>query len=380
MFTEEKKRLCQKVDALEAEMTRLSLALHARPELGNEEYEAMRLLTDASRTQGFHVTQGVAGLPTSFVAKRGDRGPKIAFLAEYDALPGLGHACGHNLIASMSFGAAAAFAALTTSQAQTYFIGCPAEETQGGKIALTNAGVFNGFDAVFIVHPSDETTLGGTSLASHPLCVRFHGREAHVASRSERGINALDALVLFYQGLQGLRLRFGEQALIAGIITAGGTAPNIVPALAEMKCTVRSLSSDYLEQQVLPAVRALATGIAEGTGATVTLEHYEPLFKELIQNTDLAAYFAENLRLLGEPVRQLPDNDAGGSTDVGNVSHVAPTLHPELSIGDGLTAHTPAFAQAAGSTAAQKRALVGAKAMAMSAWDICLQNTKRSLL
>ena len=380
MFTEEKKRLCQKVDALEAEMTRLSLALHARPELGNEEYEAMRLLTDASRMQGFHVTQGAAGLPTAFLAKRGDSGPKIAFLAEYDALPGLGHACGHNLIASMSFGAAAAFAALTADQAQTYFIGCPAEETQGGKIALTNAGVFDDFDAVFIIHPSDETTLGGTSLASHPLCVRFHGREAHVASRSERGINALDALVLFYQGLQGLRLRFGEQALIAGIITAGGTAPNIVPALAEMKCTVRSLSSDYLEQQVLPAVRALATGIAEGTGATVTLEHYEPLFKELIQNTDLAAYFAENLRLLGEPVRQLPDNDAGGSTDVGNVSHVAPTLHPELSIGDGLTAHTPAFAQAAGSTAAQKRALVGAKAMAMSAWDICLQNTKRSLL
>ena len=380
MFTEEKNRLCQEVDALEPEMTRLSLALHARPELGNEEYEAMRLLTDASRTQGFHVTQGVAGLPTAFLAKRGDSGPKIAFLAEYDALPGLGHACGHNLIASMSFGAAAAFAALTADQAQTYFIGCPAEETQGGKIALTNAGVFNGFDAVFIVHPSDETTLGGTSLASHPLCVRFHGREAHVASRSERGINALDALVLFYQGLQGLRLRFGEQALIAGIITAGGTAPNIVPALAEMKCTVRSLSSDYLEQQVLPAVRALATGIAEGTGATVTLEHYEPLFKELIQDTDLAAYFAENLRLLGEPVRQLPDNDAGGSTDVGNVSHVAPTLHPELSIGAGLTAHTPAFAQAAGSAAAQKRALVGAKAMAMSAWDICLQNTKRSLL
>ena len=380
MFTEEKKRLCQKVDALEAEMTRLSLALHARPELGNEEYEAAQLLTDASRMQGFHVTQGAAGLPTAFLAKRGDSGPKIAFLAEYDALPGLGHACGHNLIASMSFGAAAAFAALTADQAQTYFIGCPAEETQGGKIALTNAGVFDDFDAVFIIHPSDETTLGGTSLASHPLCVRFHGREAHVASRSERGINALDALVLFYQGLQGLRLRFGEQALIAGIITAGGTAPNIVPALAEMKCTVRSLSSDYLEQQVLPAVRALATGIAEGTGATVTLEHYEPLFKELIQNTDLAAYFAENLRLLGEPVRQLPDNDAGGSTDVGNVSHVAPTLHPELSIGDGLTAHTPAFAQAAGSAAAQKRALIGAKAMAMSAWDICLQNTKRSLL
>lgn len=380
MFTEEKKRLCQKVDALEAEMTRLSLALHARPELGNEEYEAAQLLTDASRMQGFHVTQGAAGLPTAFLAKRGDSGPKIAFLAEYDALPGLGHACGHNLIASMSFGAAAAFAALTADQAQTYFIGCPAEETQGGKIALTNAGVFDDFDAVFIIHPSEETTLGGTSLASHPLCVRFHGREAHVASRNERGINALDALVLFYQGLQGLRLRFGEQALIAGIITAGGTAPNIVPALAEMKCTVRSLSSDYLEREVLPAVRALATGIAEGTGATVTLEHYEPLFKELKQDATLAAHFAENLRLLGEPVRQLPDNDAGGSTDVGNVSHVAPTLHPELSIGAGLTAHTPAFAQAAGSTAAQKRALVGAKAMAMSAWDICLQNTKRSLL
>ena len=143
-----------------------------------------------------------------------------------------------------------------------------------------------------------------------------------------------------------------------------------------MKCTVRSLTSNYLEEEVLPAVRALASGIAAGTGATVTLEHYEPLFKELIQDADLAAYFAENLRLLGEPVRHLPANDAGGSTDVGNVSHVAPTLHPELSIGDGLTAHTTAFAEAAGSAAAQKRALVGAKAMAMSAWDI-LSNQKR---
>lgn len=376
MMNAEKKRLCQEVDALESEMTRLSLALHAQPELGGEEYEAARLLTDAIRVHGFHVTQGVAALPTAFLAKHGDKGPKIAFLAEYDALPELGHACGHNLIASMSFGAAVAFAALTTDQAQTYFIGCPAEETRGGKINLTEAGVFDGFDAIFIVHPSDETTLGGTSLASHPLCVRFHGREAHVASHSERGINALDALVLFYQGLQGLRLRFGEQALIAGIITAGGTAPNIVPALAEMKCTVRSLTSEHLEREVLPAVRALASGIAAGTGATVTLEHYEPLFKELKQDTALAAYFAENLHLLDEAVRYLPDQEAGGSTDVGNVSHAAPTLHPELSIGAGLTAHTAAFAKAAGSAHAQKRALVGAKAMAMSAWD-ALTNTKK---
>ncbi len=374
MFTEEKKRLCREVDALETEMTRLSLALHARPELGNEEYEAALLLTDAIRAHDFHVAHCVADLPTAFLAKHGDKGPKIAFLAEYDALPELGHACGHNLIASMSFGAAVAFATLTKDQAQTYFIGCPAEETRGGKINLTEAGVFDGFDAVFIVHPSDETTLGGTSLASHPLCVRFHGREAHVASRSERGINALDALVLFYQGLQGLRLRFGEQALIAGIITAGGTAPNIVPALAEMKCTVRSLTSEYLEREVLPAVRALASGIAKGTGATVTLEHYEPLFKELKQDAALGAYFAENLRLLDEPVRQLPNDDAGGSTDVGNVSQVAPTLHPELFIGNGLVAHTAAFAQAAGSAAAQKRALIGAKAMAMSAWDVITKN------
>lgn len=365
-----KTKACREIDAMAPELANISLFLHQNPELGGQEVQAARLLTTAAERLGFQIRRNISGYPTAFIASKGRQGPKMAFLAEYDALPGLGHACGHNLIAAMSFGAAAAFAGAAGDQAVSCLIGCPAEETSGAKVAMAADGVFDGLAAALIVHPADRNQLGGTAYATHPLQVTFTGRAAHVAGKTDKGINALDALVMFYQGLHQLRHTFTQQTILAGIFTKTGTAPNIVPAVAEGKFTIRALSADYLEHTVLPAVNKLAGGIALATGTTVTTVHYEPLFKELLNDVKLMDLFKANMESLGEPVTLLQSDEADGSTDVGNVSHAAPTIHPDLSIGPDLTAHTPEFALAAGSVFAQKRLLVGAKAMAMTAIDL----------
>ncbi|TCL35207.1 amidohydrolase [Anaerospora hongkongensis] len=365
-----KKQVCAFLDSMAPELNNISLFLHKYPELSSQEYEAAKLLTHSVKQKGFSVKTDISGYPTAFVASKGTTGPKIAFLAEYDALPGLGHACGHNLIAAMSFGAAIAFAEVAGESARSYLIGCPAEETTGAKVKLAEDGVFSGLQAALIIHPADGNYMGGTSYATHPLQVTFFGRPAHVASKTDKGINALDALVLFYQGLKTLRQTFTQDTILAGIVTHGGTAPNIVPDRAEARFTVRALSADYLENTVVPGVRRLAEGIASATGTTVQTLHYEPLFKELKNDPQLLAFYQQNMSLLGEEVTLLGADDADGSTDVGNVSHCVPTIHPDIAIGSGITAHTPEFALAAASPYAQQRVLVGAKAMAMTAIDL----------
>ena len=365
-----KEQVVAVVDAMSPELKEISLFLHKNPELGGAEYQASQLLTAAAELLGFTVEKGMSGYETSFVATKGSGGPKIAFLAEYDALPEMGHACGHNLIAAMSLGAATAFAAVAGDHAVSCLIGCPAEETSGAKVTMVADGVFDGLTAALIVHPADGNYVGGTSYATHPLQVTFHGRPAHVASNTNKGVNALDALVMFYQGIKTLRQTFTQETILAGIITKGGIAPNIVPDEAEAKFTLRALSSSYLENTVIPAVKRLAEGVAFATDTTVETKHYEPLFKELINDSQLMELYKQNMILLGEEVTTLGLKEADGSTDVGNVSHVAPTIHPDLGIGSHLVAHTPEFALAAGSDYAQERLLIGAKAMAMTAIDL----------
>ena len=358
------------MDEMALELREISLSLHNNPELGGEEYQSAELLKVAIERHGFIVKKNISGYETAFIARKGKQGPKIAFLAEYDALPGLGHACGHNLIAAMSYGAAVAFATVAGNKAITYLIGCPAEETQGAKVTMADDGVFDGLRAALIVHPADANYMGGTSYATHPLQITFHGRPAHVASKKNKGVNALDALVMFYQGMKTLRQTFTQETILAGIVTKGGTAPNIVVDEAEAKFTVRAMSSIYLEDTVVPAVRRLAEGVALATGTTVETIHYEPLFKDLVNDSQLLEWYKQNMTLLGEEFMIVDPGEAEGSTDVGNVSHVAPTIHPHIGIGNNLLAHTPEFALAAGGDYAQGRLLVGAKVMAMTAIDL----------
>ncbi|SFL96191.1 amidohydrolase [Pelosinus propionicus] len=365
-----KEQVIAAVDAMAPELINMSLFLHEHPELSGQEYQAAQRLINAAEKRGFLVKKNISGYETAFIAHYGTSGPKIAFLAEYDALPGLGHACGHNLIAAMSWGAAAAFAAVTKDRAVSYLIGCPAEETSGAKVAMAADGIYDDLRAALIIHPGDSNNIGGTSYATHPLKVTFRGHPAHVASKTNKGVNALDALVMFYQGIKPLQQTFTQETILAGIITKGGTAPNIVTDEAEGKFTIRALSSHYLEETVIPAVRRLADGIALATNTRVEAVHYEPLFKELLNDPELMELFQENMTFLGEKVTLLEPNDADGSTDVGNVSHAAPTIHPDIFIGSHLSAHTPEFATAAGSPYAQERLLIGAKAMAMTAIDL----------
>ena len=365
-----KQQIINQIDEMATELKAISLSLHKNPELGGQEYQAAELLKSAITGRDFTVLHNISGYETAFIAKKGSHGPKIAFLAEYDALPKIGHACGHNLIAAMSYGAAAAFAAVAGDLASSYLIGCPAEETQGAKVTMAEDGVFDGLRAALIVHPADGNYIGGTSYATHPLKITFHGRPAHVASKTNKGVNALDALVMFYQGMKTLRQTFTQETILGGIVTKGGIAPNIVPDEAEAKFTLRAMSSLYLEDIVIPAVRRLAEGVALATGTTVETMHYEPLFKDLVNDSQLMELYKQNMALLGEEVTVLKPEDADGSTDVGNVSHKAPTIHPDLGIGSNIIAHTPEFALAAGSDYAQERLLVGAKAMAMTAIDL----------
>ena len=358
------------IDAMAPELRELSLFLHSNPELGREELQALSCFRQLAHKHGFTWQENISGYETAFIATKGTGKHRIAFLAEYDALPGIGHACGHNLIGAMSWGAAVAFAAVAGDQAVSCCIGCPAEETDGAKVAMAADGVFDGLTAAMIIHPADVNAMGGTSYATHPLEVTFRGQPAHVASKTYKGVNALDALVIFYQALPALHRTFTEETILPAIITKGGTAPNIVPAEAAARLSVRALSAQYLEDVVLPAVNKLAAGVASATGTTVETVHYEPLFQELINDPRLVALYQDNMALLGEKVTVLPPGEADGSTDVGNVSHIIPTIHPEIAIGTRLAAHTPAFADAAGSDYAQQRLLIGVKAMVMTAIDL----------
>ncbi|MDO4204478.1 MAG: amidohydrolase [Selenomonadaceae bacterium] len=372
--SEIKQLLCQKLDELAPVFHRIADYLHQHPELSGEEENSSRLLQDILSESGFSIAPVIPDkLPTAFHGIKGSGPVHIGFLAEYDALPELGHGCGHNLIAAMSTTAAIACADIFADEAAVHIFGCPAEETIGGKVFMSEAGVFAGLDAALICHPSDVTAVGGTSYATHPVKFTFTGKPAHVADPDYHGINALDALVDFYQQLGTLQRTFTEPHIIGKIITEGGTAPNIVPERAAMKATIRALRTEYLEDFMLPRIKELAQQVSQAHGTELEMEHYEPLFKNLINDRQLSEYMKANLEALGTDVTVYPADDADGSTDVGNVSHDAPTIQPEIKIGEGIAAHTYEFAAAAGSEYGKKMALLAAKAMAMTAADVILQ-------
>lgn len=295
----------------------------------------------------------------------------MGFLAEYDALPEIGHGCGHNLIAAMSVGAALAFAKAAGDKATVHVYGCPAEETVGSKVYMSEHGVFDGLDAAVIVHPgTDKTYIGGTSYATHPMQFTFLGKAAHVADATYHGVNALDALVDFYGRLKAYEKTLTERHIIGAIITEGGTAPNIVPDRAVLKATIRALKVEYLEDKMLPDIKKIARDVADAHGAKVEMVHYEPLYKNMINDPRMDVYFADAFNQLYEEFGVRDDDYAEGSTDVGNVSQITRVSQPEICIGYDINAHTKEFAQAAGSDLGKMQALTGAKAMAMVALDV----------
>jgi len=354
------------------ELEAFALDLHAHPELMFEEHRSAAALVKALKAAGFEVETGAGGLETAFVARHrfGPGGPRVALLAEYDALPEMGHACGHNLIATAALGAARALrSALAADAGEVVVIGCPAEEGGGGKILLLEAGVFDGVDAALMFHPGSRTMTIRGALAATRVTMRFFGKAAHAASAPELGINALDACILTFNAINALRQHVIDETRIHGIISHGGSAPNIVPEYAEAKFLIRHRRSEEvaaLKERVLAAAR----GAAAAVGARVEFE--EGLFyAERKVNVPMAERFAAHLEAQGEPVLAAPAVGRVGSSDFGNVSQVLPAIHPYVAIvPEGVSAHTPAFAAAAASPAGLRGLRLAATAIAATAADL----------
>jgi amidohydrolase len=368
-----KQKAWGEVERLKPRLAEICLAIHAHPELGGEEFFALDLLSRELAAAGFAVERGYFGIPTAFHAVRAGRAarPAVAFLAEYDALPGLGHACGHNIIGTAALGAALALAPLLAAlPGGIHVFGTPAEETNGAKVPLAAGGAFRDIDAAMMIHPSGRTVLTAPSLAMDALEFRFRGRAAHAASAPHEGINALDAVILTFNAVNALRQHVRPDVRIHGIITRGGEAPNIVPEEAVARFYVRAARRQYLDEVTGRVVNCARAG-ALATGAELTVNNFEYSFDEMRNNTALAGAMQANLTALGEEV--VPCGEGLGSLDMGNVSHVVPAVHPYISIGTAtLVSHTREFAAAAGSEGGLRAMVLGAKALAATALDVLL--------
>jgi amidohydrolase len=367
-----KDRVRLELDAMRDSLGTLSRRIYENPELGFEERKALRWVSAFLREAGFSVEPGTAGIETAFRAEvRGEKDrPNVALLAEYDALKGLGHACGHNLICAASVGAAAALHRAAPRLPGTLTVlGTPAEEGGGGKVIMVDRGVFNGIDAAMMFHPSRDNWWVRGALACQPLSIKFRGRPAHAAAMPERGINALNALLLTFHAIDSLRQHVPADVRIHGIITHGGDAPNIVPAYAEAEFLVRAARRKTLDEVMIKVKRCADAGAA-ATGATVEMEE-GLVYAERNNNRVLAGLFGENMRRLGIAGDEPPASAGVGSSDIGNVSMVVPAIHPYLKIVDGdVSGHTPEFREAAGSAQGFEAMLNAAKGLAMTVLDV----------
>lgn len=368
------------IDRLFPALESLSLFIHSHPEIGLQEEKARARLTEVLDAYGFRVEPGAPELPTSFVAaySRFPRGPHLVFLAEYDALPGLGHGCGHNLIAMVAVGAALATKAAMERHGvggTVKVYGTPAEEGAvdgaGGKIYFLRAGMFRDVDAALMAHPSSRTAVeASASTGRVALEITFHGKAAHAAAAPQEGINALDAAILTFNAWNALRQHVPEDVRIHGIITEGGKSPNVIPDLARIRVYVRARDPEVLEEAER-RVRDCALGAAQATGARVDFRYTAPTYQGLLANPTLSRLYRENLALLGIEPDPPVTKSGGGSTDAGNVSRVVPLLHPYFAIcAPGTPGHSPEFAVAAATPQAQRAAATTAKALAMTAWDL----------
>jgi amidohydrolase len=369
-----KEVVIQEIDALKDEMIAIANAIYLKPEIGYREFEASALLSGFLERKGFKVKRNIAGMETAFIAEYPETsdGHTIALLSEYDALPGVGHGCGHSLIGTASAGAAIGVSKiLSGSNGRVMVIGCPAEEAgvdgAGGKVHLIEAGFFKDVDAAFIFHPMPLTTVGGETSAMIGLEFEFEGKAAHAAGNPWDGINALDGVLQTFNAINALRQHIKEFVRIHGIVTHGGDAPNIVPERASARFFVRSMDKESL-QETVQRVEACARGAAIATGAELKIKRFCNLYDSMKSNSVLAMILEENLKGLGLAVEG--KKKGKGSTDFGNVTRAVPACELGIRLGDGLVPHTREFLNASNSEEGYRVMMLGAKVMAMSALDL----------
>jgi amidohydrolase len=360
-------------DGLAPELEALSRKIHDHPELGYQEVQAAGWLAAFLEAKGFRVERGVGGVPTAFRAtvEGAGPGPTVAIMCEYDALPGIGHACGHNIIATSGAGAGAALAAVRgrLPAGRVQVIGTPAEEGGGGKVKLIRAGVFEGVDCAMMIHGFDRTILHQDLLGIVRTDFEYAGKAAHAAADPWAGVNALDACIQTFNAVSMLRQQVRPDCRIHGIIVNGGAAANIIPEYAKATFYVRARRIDTM-WELHRRVVACAEGAARAAGATLTVAQQEMVYEPLRRNQTLLDLFAGNMDDAGLVAGE-PTPDRLGSSDVGNVSQVLPTIQPMVAISPaGMAIHTREFAAAAVQPLAHAGMLAAAKAMAMTTYDL----------
>ena len=360
------------IDRHSRELYDLGKKIHANPELGFHEQKASGWLTDFLAENGFKIERGIYGLETAFRATYGQDKPVIALLAEYDALPELGHACGHNLIGTASAGGAVgACPVVDECGGQIVVIGTPAEELYGGKVTMAQRGAFADLDAAMMVHPGGHDSVVTEALACQGISVEFFGIASHAAGRPEAGISALEAMILAYNAIDALRQHIKSKARIHGIITNGGQAANIVPAYCAGNFLVRAPDEVYLaelKEKVLNCFK----GAAKATGARLEYKWDELSYAPMLNNLSLGHLFKDNMNQIGRKTRMVDPEKSFGSTDFGNVSQLVPGIHASVSItsSPGTVTHSPQFAEAAVSETGLKAMLDAAKALGMTVADL----------
>jgi amidohydrolase len=377
-------RVTQAIDTLRQELVDISLDIHAHPELNYQERHAAKLLADALERHGFQVELGIGGVETAFrgVIRGGNGdGPTVALLAEYDALPGIGHGCGHNLIAMSNLGAGLGVkGAMESLPGRLIVLGTPAEEGGGGKIRLLEAGVFEEVDVALSSHPSSNQTIipadipkdQSWSLAMVGYRYAYHGKAAHAAVVPHEGINALNAVIHLFTGIDALRQHLREDVRIHGVITDGGKAPNVVPEFAAANFMLRSREREYLKE-VVEKVRRVAEGAAHLTGARLEILPAHPLYESVRPNAVLAKAVRANAEAIAMPIDETPPGWRGGdaSTDFGNVSQGLPAYYLRFAVSkDPVPGHSTAMAEAARSALAHDSAIATAKVLALTVCDL----------
>ncbi|MCX6003324.1 MAG: M20 family metallopeptidase [Chloroflexi bacterium] len=368
-----KQSVVDQIDSAQPQLKELALKIHANPELGLQEFKASSWLAQYLTEKDFAVERGICDLPTAFRASYGKGKPAIALLAEYDALPGIGHACGHNLICTIAIGAAiASKQTVDQSGGRILVIGTPAEEGYGGKIVMAHKGAFSDLDAAMMVHPDTVDIATSMALSCQHMKVEFFGKSAHASANPSDGINALDAMILSFNNINALRQHIKSTARIHGIITDGGQAANIVPAHSAAEFYVRAADDAYLDELIQKVLNCFI-GAATATGARFEYTPDNLRYASMCNNMTLAQLYVDNMRIIGREVK-FPQSTIPldtGSTDMGNVSQLVPAIHPALAIAPkSVSVHSPEFATAAASDDGINGMCDAAKAIAMIVVDL----------
>ena len=376
-----KQQVCADIDSRSADLIFISHEIHAHPELNFEEKFAHEILTQYIADSKLKVDRSAFELDTAFdVSVRGGNGPTVAVICEYDALPGIGHACGHNIIATAGLGAGVALSAVAElCGGNLRLMGTPAEEGGGGKVEMARKGAFKNIDAAMMIHPSDQDLARMNAIAIQQLFVRYQGLAAHAAVSPDKGKNALDAAVLGYMNVAAMRQHIRPTERMHGIFTKAGEKPNIVPREAEMDWYVRSDTIETLQPLKARIAKCLEAG-AMAADCTISFDWQKNTYADLVDNLPLLTSYVQNSAQLGRDLTtDLLPGTGGGSTDMGNLSYLVPSIHPMLQVAPhGVSLHSAQFAEFTASKDADKAVLDGAKIMAMTAIDMWLSETLNS--